>query len=210
MERLGAVTVGGNKVVQIATGKWSPKELTSGKGIAMTALSVAGDYGLPTLTNALAVPIAAGLAPLSQSASIFSTSVAGGGEVIKQVGVQAVDDIAFSVSLSDDIVVSASKLPNLGQKLKYIFGQATGRLHNIQRSQEMLRNLNRVGIFDNPAGRAAVRGHLSQAYNTAPGVLQESGRILRESLLMGPRGGVKVTSIWDADRLITVILKGGG
>ncbi|WP_228465419.1 hypothetical protein [Listeria seeligeri] len=32
---------------------------------------------------------------------------------------------------------------------------------------------------------------------------------VRESFLKGPGGGVKVESVWDGDRLLTIIVKGG-
>ena len=101
-------------------------------------------------------------------------------------------------------------VPNLGRKLDFVFGKATGNAHNIQRSTDMLRNLNRIGIQDNAAGRALLRGHLNQTFNSTKGIIQSNGRVLRESLLMGPRGGVQVSSIWEGDKLITVMLKGGG
>ncbi len=44
----------------------------------------------------------------------------------------------------------------------------------------------------------------------AGGVITRSvNRFLRESLLMGPRGGVMVESIWEESRLITIKLIGG-
>jgi len=115
-----AVTVGGNKVVQIATGKWKPEDLTTPQGILSTGLSVAGDFGLPGLTNTIAKPLASGLASLGNS--LFQTTVSGGGQLVKQAGAQAADNIAYSVGFADDIVVSASKaassraaLPAAGQ-----------------------------------------------------------------------------------------------
>lgn len=93
--------------------------------------------------------------------------------------------------------------------MDFVFGKASGSAHNIRRSTDMLRNLNRIGIYDNAAGMAYLRGHLNQTFNSTKGVLQSNGRVLRESLLMGPNGGVKVNSIWEGDRLITIILKGG-
>ena len=32
---------------------------------------------------------------------------------------------------------------------------------------------------------------------------------IRESLLMGPGGAVKLESVWDGVRLLTVVIKGG-
>ncbi|MEL6867068.1 MAG: RHS repeat-associated core domain-containing protein, partial [Bacteroidota bacterium] len=104
---------------------------------------------------------------------------------------------------------AASKLPDLSRKLDFVFGKATGNLHNIQRSTDMLRNLNRIGIYDNMAGRAYVRSHINQTFNTTAGVVQANGRILRESLLMGPNGALKMQTVWTGDRLTTVFLIGG-
>ena len=39
--------------------------------------------------------------------------------------------------------------------------------------------------------------------------LQENGRVIKESLLMDPKGALKMESIWQNDKLITIILKGG-
>ena len=41
----------------------------------------------------------------------------------------------------------------LGNKLDYIFGKATGDKHNIERSISMENLLNKIGIFDNASGR---------------------------------------------------------
>ena len=45
-----------------------------------------------------------------------------------------------------------SELPNIGDKLKYVSGKATGNAHNEIRSKEMLRQLNSIGILDNNGG----------------------------------------------------------
>lgn len=105
--------------------------------------------------------------------------------------------------------ISKARLPILGQKLNYLFGKATGSVHNIERSTGMLRQLESIGIFDNQSGNAYLREHLIQAYKTAKAIKQSNGRVLRESLLMGPNGGLKVESILEKNKLITIMLKGG-
>ena len=105
--------------------------------------------------------------------------------------------------------VAAKSSAQIGTKLEYVFGKATGSAHNIERSTGMLRQLESVGIFDNAAGRSLLNSHLEGVYNGTKGVLQSNGRYLRESLLMGPNGGLKVESIWEGNRLITVKLLGG-
>jgi hypothetical protein len=100
----------------------------------------------------------------------------------------------------------------INRKLDYIFGNASGTQHNINRSIDMERQLNRIGIYDNVEGREIVSDHLYNTYNDPTSILkvQEStGRIIRESLLAGPEGIVKFRSIWEGSKLITVEIFGG-
>jgi hypothetical protein len=42
------------------------------------------------------------------------------------------------------------------------------------------------------------------------GIMQANGRVLKESLLMGPGGkAVKLQTIWEGNKLITVVVKAG-
>ena len=66
-----------------------------------------------------------------------------------------------------------------------------------------------MGIFDNSAGRSLLNSHLKSVYSGTKGILQTNRRYLRESLLIGPNGGLKVESIWEGNKLITVKLLGG-
>jgi hypothetical protein len=94
---------------------------------------------------------------------------------------------------------------NLGRKLDYILGKATGSSHNIQRSQSMLRELERVGLPDSPATRQYLTEHLTQVARQAGGITQANGRVVKESLLMGPGGAsVKLKTVWEGTKLITV------
>ena len=101
-------------------------------------------------------------------------------------------------------------VPKIGEKLKYVFGKATGSAHNVERSTTMARQLGRIGIFDNEIGSACLRSHLKAVLNDTNSILkiQDNGRILRESMLMGPNGGVKVHSVWEGSKLITINLFG--
>jgi len=102
-------------------------------------------------------------------------------------------------------------IPYFGKKLEYIFGNATGNKHNIDRSIAMERQLNSIGVFDDAFGRKLVLDNLSDAFDNPSSILktQENGRIVRESLLSGPNGVLKVESVWDREKLITVKLYGG-
>jgi len=118
-------------------------------------------------------------------------------------------DVAKGTEVAAGAANAAKTGANIGTKLEYVFGKATGSAHNIERSTGMLRQLESVGIFDNAAGRSLLNSHLESVYSGTKGILQSNGRYLRESLLMGPRGGLKVESIWDENKLITVKLLGG-
>ncbi|WP_312072146.1 hypothetical protein [Anaerotignum propionicum] len=88
---------------------------------------------------------------------------------------------------------------DLGKKLEYVFGNATGTKHNIDRSIAMEKQLNSNGIFDNKVGREIVQNNLTKVFNDSFSIVkvQDNGRIVRESLLSGPNGLVKVESIWE-------------
>lgn len=68
-----------------------------------------------------------------------------------------------------------------------------------------------IGLNDTVATRQLVTEHLTGVLNDASAVArsQANGRVVRESLLMGPKGGVKVESIWEGAKLIAIKLYGG-
>ncbi len=108
---------------------------------------------------------------------------------------------------------SATRLiPELGRKLDFVLGKATGSQHNINRSRAMLAQLQRIGLSDTPAARQYLAEHFTRVLNDPNNIarIQENGRVVRESLLMGPLGGLKTQSIWEGNKLITIILFGGG
>ena len=135
---------------------------------------------------------------------------------------QACFPVAFAVSEKDmtisgisfcksDTLHGGAGSPEIGNKLDYAFGKATGNQRNISRSVDMERQLNRIGIFDNADGRSYLTQQLQNAFTDPSNVImQENGRILKESLLSGPNGVVKMNSIWEGNRLITIEIFGGG
>jgi RHS repeat-associated protein len=103
-----------------------------------------------------------------------------------------------------------SLLPEIGRKLDYVFGLATGALKNIQRSTAMLAELRRIGLHDTSDSRSYLRTHLGRVLNDSSSIVSNSGgRTVRESFLMGPAGGVKLESVWEGSKLITVKVFGG-
>ena len=101
--------------------------------------------------------------------------------------------------------------PEIGRKLDYVLGRATGSAHNVERSTQMLKQLESVGLHDTAATRQLLGSHLDDVLNNSSNILrtQANGRVVRESLLMGPNGGVKLESVWDGTKLITVNVFGG-
>jgi RHS repeat-associated protein len=121
-----------------------------------------------------------------------------GGAGLQQLGVAA-GPAAYSL------------LPELGRKLDYLFGLARGSVHNIQRSTIMLSELQRVGLNDTAQARTYVQAHLGRVLNDASSIVsQTGGRTVRESFLMGPTGGVKLETVWEGTKLITMKVLGGG
>jgi RHS repeat-associated protein len=114
---------------------------------------------------------------------------------------------AVQASSGNPISIPEARAVNLGRKLEYILGNATGKLHNIERSTAMAAELGRIGLRDTAETRALVTDHLTKVAQT-PGVAQANGNVVRESLLMGPGGAVKLKTIWketkDQIKLITI------
>lgn len=121
--------------------------------------------------------------------------------------VDRIDDVSDAgkiISKVDDVVAE----PILGRKIEYIMGNATGNIHNIERSLEMEKTLNSIGIFDNKAGRTLVKNAFEDAHaNIDKGVLDHrTGRTSVDTLLSGPNGFAKMTTVWDGNKLVTVNL----
>ena len=114
----------------------------------------------------------------------------------------------------------------LDDKLNYVFGKATGNQHNIQRSQSMQMEFRKIGINDTPAFREYLSNHLNSVLHDSDSIIKMEKRsyvakellnkptieytaTVRESFLMGPMGGVKIESVWNGNKLLTIIVKGG-
>lgn len=98
--------------------------------------------------------------------------------------------------------------PVIGSKLDYVFGQSTGSALNIKRSTEMLNQLKRIGIYDTEYWRNSMFQKLWQDYYNLIPILLENGQHVRDALLIGPNGMLKMESIWQGGKLITIELFG--
>ncbi len=99
-------------------------------------------------------------------------------------------------------------------KYDYLFGNVTSSSHNTARSLQNMRQLNRVGVYDNAAGRDLLSSHFDEVLATAANIMRtwtdEWGtHQIRESIFAGPNGVLKFESTWqvtsDGFRLETVI-----
>jgi hypothetical protein len=75
----------------------------------------------------------------------------------------------------------------------------------------MLRQLQRIGFDDNPQTRELLKRAMKEILNDSSNILrtQADGTVVRESLLAGPGGMMKVETVWDGVKLITAKLIGG-
>ncbi|WP_026518512.1 hypothetical protein [Butyrivibrio sp. MC2021] len=116
---------------------------------------------------------------------------------VAYTGVYAVGITAEGIQLYND-------LPLLGDKIEYLFGNATGTLHSIQRSLSMEAALNRIGLFDDPEGRMEVYKALYRAYSLLGNVeANAEGQNVVESMVWGPYGYMGMKSFWEGGKLIT-------
>lgn len=99
----------------------------------------------------------------------------------------------------------STKAINIGNKLKYVFGKATGSVHNIQRSKSMYALLKEIGIWDNKFGNEYLTKCIIEIYKYADAYISK-GRVVREAMLYGPGGGVMIQTIWEGAKLITVYI----
>ena len=104
---------------------------------------------------------------------------------------------------------AGARIPMIGDKLSFLFGLANpGNPHNFARSVDMMRRLNRIGLFDTDKARAILTEHLLLVLNNPQNIvgISRAGRLIRESLLPGPNGFLRMRTAWEGDRLITVWL----
>jgi len=85
--------------------------------------------------------------------------------------------------LSCGLINSLRGGAKLGNKLDVIFGKATGSEHKIKRSKSMLRQLQRIGIFDKAANRAYLKQHLNEVLKDPSNIISWHCFSMREPSL---------------------------
>lgn len=99
-------------------------------------------------------------------------------------------------------------IANLGQKLNFLFGQSGGA--NLKQSEGMRAALQEIGLNDTVENRSLISENLTKTLNDASSIVSRTNnRVGRESFLRGPTGGVKLQSIWEGTKLITIKVFGG-
>jgi hypothetical protein len=73
---------------------------------------------------------------------------------------------------------------------------------------EMQSSLSKIGIYDDLQGRQLLNSKLTESFYHSQGITQTNGRIAKDFILSGPGGNVKVTSIWEGNKLITLNIYG--
>ena len=90
----------------------------------------------------------------------------------------------------------------------------------------MQAELRKIGIHDDSTGREYLTQHLNDVLNDPNNISNKEVRdyiakelpgqprieytaTTRESFLMGPGGGVKLKTVWDGNRLLTVVIEAG-
>lgn len=74
----------------------------------------------------------------------------------------------------------------------------------------MQRSLEKIGLGDSKNSRAYLIKELNKVLNDPSNIkeIQETGRVVRESLLTGSDGIIKMQTVWEDTKLITIELFG--
>jgi filamentous hemagglutinin len=127
-------------------------------------------------------------------------------------GVICADPLATTAAEGAGAVISEGKFG-------YLFGEASGNAHNVERALENASQLSRVGVYNNAEGQALLQGHFDAVVGDSSNIISSTSNqygnfVTRESLFAGPGGFIKFQSTWQvmeggAQRFITAIPFGG-
>jgi filamentous hemagglutinin len=104
-------------------------------------------------------------------------------------------------------------------KFGYLFGEASGNAHNVERALENASQLSRVGVYNNAEGQALLQAHFDGVVGDSSNIISSTSNqygnfVTRQSLFAGPGGFISFQSTWQvleggAQRFITAIPFGG-
>jgi len=117
----------------------------------------------------------------------------------------------------------AGSQAELGNKLDYQFGKAGGSQHNINRTTGLKAEMDKLGFEDTTENRNFFTDYYNDVLNKTNNIVKtelESYTVdnvtysyiatYKESFLMGKYGGAQITTVWDENRLLSIIIKSGG
>ena len=141
-------------------------------------------------------------------------------EAVKVYNLEVEDSHTYYVSV--DRVLVHNECADLGDKLDYQFGKAGGNKHNVDRTSGLVADMEKLGFIDNPENRKYFEEYYNAVLNDFTNIVavkQQSYKIkdvvynytatYKESFLMGKYGGAQVTTIWEGNRLLSMIFKTG-
>lgn len=119
--------------------------------------------------------------------------------------------------------VNGGSKAELENKLDYQFGKAGGNKHNIDRTNSLKAEMDKLGFADTAENRAYFEQYYYDVLNDANNIMGAPQKAsytenavthyytvtTRESFLMGKYGSAKVTTYWDGNRLLTIKIGSG-
>jgi len=138
--------------------------------------------------------------------------VKGGGKYAISAIVKTAERLAIIKGSQSSLASNFVKID--GGKFDYMFGRVTSGTHNTDRSLQIKDQLLRIGIHDTPSGRNNLVNHFDDVVKREGSVsrmfqTEANGNIhnieVRESLLSGPGGFLKLESSFEICRMEPVV-----
>ncbi len=132
-------------------------------------------------------------------------------------------DDAIIIKKSSETLMQKAEL---GNKLDYQFGRAGGGKHNIDRTKGLYSEMKKLGFEDTIENREYFQQYYNNVLNDPTNIVDIKLQsyiakelpdqpviyykaTYRESFLMGKYGGAQITTVWDNNRLLSIIIKSG-
>ena len=174
--------------------------------------------GTEELYESLNILSIAGTPTLQLQIALYVPIIGATNNFVNSTVKTSVTDAKVSEVTKNLFKVNTDNISIIRNKLEYLFGNTTGRQHNITRSHNMALDLKGIGIMDNRIGRKVVKEDLIKVYNDSSSIIRIREHFnpydnvtynvtVRESFLMGISNGVKLESVWRNNELKTVIIK---
>ena len=152
--------------------------------------------------------------------------------VQKEAAEEMAEDLSQKhINKDDAIIIKKSsetlmQKAELGNKLDYQFGRAGGGKHNIDRTKGLYSEMKKLGFEDTIENREYFQQYYNNVLNDPTNIVDIKLQsyiakelpdqpviyykaTYRESFLMGKYGGAQITTVWDNNRLLSIIIKSG-